>query len=202
MMTHDRDVDVRGAQVSAVHEPAPYKLTVDAYHALAEAGHLREDARVELIDGVIVEMSPIGWPHGRIGAMVNRLLVGAVGERGLVAPNDSLPMRPWNEPQPDLVVYPAHALRPGSDRPQAPEVLLVVEVSESSLSFDRGRKASVYARGGVREYWVVDCAGERVEVRRTPRDGAWGETRAMRRGDLLTVEALPGVAIPVEAIFG
>ena len=73
----------------AIHEPAPYKLTVDAYHALAKAGHLREDARVELIDGVILEMAPIGWPHGRIGGRVTRELVRAVGDRGFVVPNDS-----------------------------------------------------------------------------------------------------------------
>jgi Uma2 family endonuclease len=186
----------------AAHEPAPYKLTVDAYHALAKAGHLREDARVELIDGVILEMSPIGWPHGRIGGRVTRELVRAVGERGFVVPNDSLPMRPWNEPQPDLVVYPASALDEASARPQAPEVLLVVEVSESSLQFDRGRKAAVYARGGVREYWIVDCAGRRVEVRRGPRGDGWAETRVARPGETLEIGALPGATVDVDALFG
>ena len=175
---------------------------VDAYHALAQSGHLREDARVELIDGVILERAPIGWPHGRIGGRVNRELVRAVGERGFVVPNDSLPMRPWNEPQPDLVVYPASALAESSGRPEAPEVLLVVEVSESSLQFDRGRKAAVYARGGVREDWVVDCASRRVEVRRGPRDGAWTETRVARPGETLEIAALPGATVTVDALFG
>ncbi len=186
----------------AVDEPAPYRLTVDAYHALAKAGHLREDARVELIDGVILEMVPIGWPHGRIGGRVTRELVRAVGDRGFVVPNDSLPMRPWNEPQPDLVVYPASALDETSDRPGAPEVLLVVEVSESSLQFELGRKAAVYARGGVREYWVVDCAGRRVEVRRGPQDGGWSEIRVARPGETLVIAALPGTTVTVDALFG
>jgi Uma2 family endonuclease len=197
----EHDPATPGATMNAVFEPAPYKLTVDAYHALAEAGHLREDARVELIEGVIVEMAPIGWPHGRIGGLVNKRLVQAVGERGLVVPNDSLPMRPWNEPQPDLVVYPPDACNDDSERPEAPEVLLVVEISESSLSFDRGRKARVYANGGVREYWVVDVAGERVEVRRAPSDGAWTQTRIAQRGDLLDIEALPGISLAVDALF-
>jgi Uma2 family endonuclease len=186
----------------AIHEPAPYKLTVDAYHALAKAGHLREDARVELIDGVILEMAPIGWPHGRIGGRVTRELVRAVGDRGFVVPNDSLPIGPWDEPQPDLVVYPSSALEDASDRPRATEVLLVVEVSESSLQFDRGRKAAVYARGRVGEYWIVDCAGRRVEVRRGPSGDGWAETRVARPGETLEIGALPGATVDVDALFG
>lgn len=188
--------------MSAPFEPAPYKLTVDAFHALAEGGHLPPDARVELIEGVIVETAPIGWPHDRITGRLIRALVLAVGDRALVSPHGSVPMRPWSEPQPDVIVYPGEAMHRDAQRPASDHLLLVVEVAESSLAFDRGRKAGVYARGGIREYWVVDVAGERVEVRRTPHDGRWLQVSVLRRGETLTIDALPGVDIAVDAVFG
>lgn len=172
-----------------------YRFTVDAYHRLGEAGILGEDDRVELIEGEITMMSPVGGRHAACVSRLTRLFVQQTGERAIVRVQDPVHLDERSEPQPDLAV-----LRPRQDfyasgHPRPEDVLLLVEVADSSLGYDRDVKLPLYGRAGIRELWIVDLDGEAIEVYRQPGRRGYAEVRSCRRGE--TVRA-SGVAVEVE----
>jgi len=163
--------------------PTRRRFDVDAYYRMAEAGVLGDARRVELIDGEIIDLAAIGSPHA---AVTNRLVRGfaRAAADGLVLLTVQNPLRldAYNEPQPDLML-----LRPRADdyrtsHPGAADVLLLAEVSETSLAYDRGAKLPLYARFGVPEVWIVDLVGGAVEVYREPKDGAYASRRLLADG--------------------
>jgi Uma2 family endonuclease len=169
---------------------------------MAEAGILGERDRVELVEGELVAMSPIGSLHAGTVNALNRLLVGAVGDRGLVAVQNPIQLDDRTEPEPDVAV-----LRPRADDyrsviPGPGDVLLVVEVADTSLDYDRAVKAPLYARHGIPELWVVDLAAGEVEVCRAPAGDRYASVARVGRGGLLEPALLPGVAIPAAAVLG
>ena len=175
-------------------------LTVDEYHRMGEAGILTDDDRVELIEGELVAMTPIGSEHIASTNALTRLLVLAVGDRGIVSVGNPVRLNRHSEPQPDFAI-----LKPRDDYrktlPRPEDTMLAVEVANTSLEYDRKVKLALYARGGIPEVWIVNLAAEEVEVYRSPAaDNYTSVTRAGRSADL-TIEALPGVLIPVVRIF-
>jgi Uma2 family endonuclease len=181
--------------------PARHRLDVDAYYKMAEAGILTEEDRVELIDGEIIDMNPIGSPHASIAKRLNQLFARAAADGVvLVSIQDPLRLDAYNEPEPDLML-----LRPRADfyranHPSAADVLLVVEISESSLAYDRGTKLALYARFSVPEVWIVDLLGAAIEVYREPKEGGYS-VRERLSGGILAPALLPGVAIDVAALL-
>ena len=175
-------------------------LTVDEYHRMGEAGILTDDDRVELIEGELVAMAPIGSEHIASTNALNRLLVLAVGDRGIVSVGNPVRLNRYSEPQPDFAV-----LKPRDDYrktlPRPEDTMLAVEVSNTSLEFDRKVKLALYARGGIPEVWIVNLAAEEVEVHRSPAADNYTSVTRAGRSDDLTIEALPGVRIPVVGIF-
>ena len=175
-------------------------LTVDEYHRMGEVGILTDDDRVELIEGELVAMAPIGSEHAAATNSLNRLLVMAVGERGIVAAGNPVRLTRRSEPQPDFsILRPREGYRSMLPRPE--DTMLAVEVANTSLDFDRKVKLPLYARSGIPEVWIVDVVAECVEIHRLPVAGVY--TSATRSGlsDTLTIEALPGIGIPVARIF-
>jgi len=163
---------------------------------MATGGVFGEDDRVELIDGEVLEMTPIGAPHAGCVNRLNRMLVGAVGERAVVSVQNPVQVGDWSEPQPDLAV-----LRPRPDfyaegHAHPADVLLLIEVADTSGPYDRGVKVPLYLAGGIPEVWVVDLPGDAVEVFRQT-----GWVR-LGRGDTVAVPALVGVVLDVSAILG
>ncbi len=152
--------------------PARHRLNVDAYYKMAEAGILAKTDRVELIDGDIIDMVPIGSGHsGHTNWLITAFARAASGDV-LLTVQTPLRLDAYNEPQPDVML-----LRPRADHykarhPAAADVLLLVEVSDSSLAYDRDTKLALYARFGVPEVWIVNIPGGALEVYRTPKDDA------------------------------
>jgi Uma2 family endonuclease len=180
--------------------PTRHRLDVDAYYKMAEAGILTRAHRVELIDGEIIDLNAIGSPHAAITNRLNRILVPAVDGAALVSVQSPLRLDAFNEPEPDLML-----LRPRADdyrasHPSAADVFLLVEVSDSSLTYDRGRKLAVYAHFGVPEVWIVDIAGAAVEVYRRPKKGAYFSRERQTNGTLSPI-LVPVVAIDVAALL-
>jgi len=177
-------------------------LTVDDYHRMDEAGILSEDDRVELIEGELVEMAPIGSEHaGCVGALTH-LLVVAVSGRGIVFPQNPVRLDVHNEPQPDFTIL---KLRSDGYRlalPSPKDVLLIIEVAASSLSYDRGLKLALYARYGIPEVWIVNLAAQEIEVFRKPASDTYDSSARIDRSGSLEIEALPGVRIAADRIFG
>jgi Uma2 family endonuclease len=134
------------------------RFTVHDYHRMGEAGILHEDDRVELIEGELVEMTAIGTRHFSCVNRLNRLLVMHVGDDAIVSVQNPVRLNEYNEPQPDLtVIRPRDYLE---SLPKPEDVLLLIEVSDTTLAYDRGVKLPLYARAGIREVWIVDLLGE------------------------------------------
>ena len=179
-----------------------WKFDVAAYHKMAEVGILVEDDHVELIDGEVIVMSPIGDKHYGCVAYLSHTLAAKVGIKAFIVAQSSVHLDDHSEPEPDLVL-----VRPRDDfyrtaKPRPADVLLLVEVMDSSASYDRGRKLSKYARSGIGEVWLVDLNREVVEVCRRLVEGAYAERREMSRGQSLAPEAFPDVVLEVDAILG
>ena len=183
-------------------EPAPrHRFDVDDYYRMAEAGILAPEDRVELIEGEIVDMAPIGSAHaGKVDRLTS--LVGRLAADGRVIAGVQRPLRlgPRDEPQPDLVLLRPRADFYESGHPTAANVLLLVEVAESSLAFDRGPKLALYARHGVPEVWIVDLAGRAVELCRGPGPEGYAERRRVTEG-MATPALVPGLDIDVAALL-
>ena len=168
---------------------------------MAEAGILTEDDRVELIEGEIVQMTPIGRRHAACVAELTRLLVQGVGPGAVVWPRNPISLPGDTEPQPDLVL-----LRPRGDRyaeqdARPEDVLLLIEVADTSIRYDRSVKLPLYARAGIPEVWIVDLPADAVEVYRQPTaTGYTASTRAGRDG-AVTPAAFPGVTQSVDQIL-
>jgi Uma2 family endonuclease len=142
------------------------RFTVHDYHRAGEVGILHEDDRVELIEGEIVETTPIGSRHAMCVIRLNRLLVPLIGEEALVSPQNPVRLGEHTEPQPDMAVIRARDYGGSLLHPE--DVLLLIEVADTSLSYDRGAKLPLYARAGIPEVLIVDLAGEVIERHTDP----------------------------------
>jgi len=183
--------------------PAPtrHRLDVDAYYKMAEAGILTDPRRVELIDGEIFDMAAIGSPHAAITNRLVRLFSRAAADGlTLVSVQNPLRLDGYNEPQPDFMLLRSRADDYHASHPNAADVLLLVEVSESSLAYDRGAKLELYAKFGVPEVWIVDLSGGAVEVYRKPKEGAYA-SRERLTGGRLAPALVAGMTIDVAGLF-
>lgn len=182
--------------------PVPrHRLTRQDYYRLGEAGILGRDDRVELLEGQLVDMSPIRPRHAIVTENLNELLVTAFAGRARVRCQDPVVLNDGSEPQPDLALvqlpwrgYPyAH---PGPD-----DIFLLIEVADSSLEFDRTVKVELYARAGITEVWIVDLTTDSVLVHRSPSGAGYGSVVRVEAPSVLAVQGLPGVTIPVAGVF-
>jgi Uma2 family endonuclease len=178
------------------------RFTVEEYHRMAEAGILSEDDRVELLEGEIVAMSPIGSKHAACVDRLTRYFDRQVGDHAIVRVQNPIRLGEHSEAQPDLALLKPRPDFYASSHPGPEDVLLVVEVAESSATVDREVKVPLYARFGVPEVWVVDLAGEQVEVFRQPSPQGYQDLRTLRRGEVVSPLLLPELPLPVEAILG
>lgn len=165
-----------------------FRFSVTDYHRMGETGILGPDLRTELIDGEIVEMPPIGHPHAGTVNLLTNLLKEAVGPHAVLAVQNPVWLNDHSEPLPDIAL-----LRPRPDyyrngHPGPTDVLLLVEVADSSLAYDREIKLPRYARAGIPEVWLVDLAGHRLAIHRQPSEAGYGE---IRTADELSAIALP-----------
>ena len=182
--------------------PARRRFTVDEYHAMAVAGILEEKDRVELIDGEIVIMTPIGDEHHASVDTGTELLVEAVRRRAIVRVQGSIRLDEYNQPQPDFVI-----LRRRRDfyrsAPAGPaDVFLIIEVSHSSLSFDRGVKLPLYARFDIPEVWIANIPSRVIEVYTDPLGGEYTTRRTFRPGQTVSPIAFPDAALSVADVIG
>lgn len=194
------------ASVSPIEEllrVAPLaRLSLDQYHGMIAAGVLGEDDRVELLEGVLVDMSPQSAGHAFVIQTLNLALARALPRGFVVRPQLPLTLASGeSEPEPDLAVVRATDATSSERHPAT--ALLVVEVAAESLAKDQTVKARLYARAGIPEYWIVDVAARAVEVRRDPdaEAGTWGSVARLTAPAELTSALLPGFRIAVGELF-
>ena len=181
--------------MNAVPQPARRPLSVDDYHRMADAAIFGPEERVELIEGEIIAMPPIGPDHASLVDRLNRTFGRAVGDAAIVRVQNPVHLSRFSEPQPDLCL-----LAPRDDfyagfHPRPADTLLAIEIAKSSLAYDTTRKAPLYAHEGVQELWIVDVAGRAVRRFRSP--GARGYTDAAALG-LARPVPLPSLGIEVD----
>ena len=168
---------------------------------MGEDGTLAPDARVELIDGEIIDLAPIGSRHVSIVNRLTQLLVLAIGRKAIVGVQNPVELSNRSEPEPDLTL-----LRPRDDfyreaLPLASDVLLAIEVADSTLAYDRDVKRPLYARHGVPEYWLIDVNGGRMMTFREPRDGRYADESTVSDLRSVAIGALEGVRIDLSGSF-
>lgn len=181
--------------------PRRHRLSVDDFYRMAEVGILADDVRVELVDGEIIDMAPPGPLHASAVTRMTELFIHAVSGRATVLTQNPVRISKYSEPQPDLAL-----LRPREDyystqHPLPADVLLVVEIADSSLTFDRDTKAPLYAQHEIPELWLVDLRGKRLVRYRIPDQGAYSRVDEPDTGNALTVSALPGISIELAGLF-
>ncbi len=173
-----------------------HRLSLEEYLRVAGTGVFDGGPRVELIDGVVVEMSPAGKPHRLAVMWLTRALVTQLDDAHIVSPQQGIQLpRLRSMPEPDLAVLEIDELRQASDEP-----LLVVEVSDSSLRYDRLTKARLYARHGVPDYWIFNVTDRVVEVLREPAGDAFSSREVHGAGAALTPLRLPRVSVVLDEL--
>jgi Uma2 family endonuclease len=180
---------------------AKHRFSVQDYYRMAETGVLGPDARVELLDGEIIDMSPIGPFHGSVTKYLIQILAAAAKGRWIMAVQDPVRLDDQSEPQPDMML-----LKPSSDfyrkrHPQPEDVFLLIEVSDTSLTTDRVTKLPAYGRAGVAETWIVNLADLTIEVYREPHFTGYGSKTVLRPGDQARPTAFPDVAVDVAELL-
>jgi Uma2 family endonuclease len=179
----------------ATVELKPRKITVQEYRRMADVGILHEGERIELLDGVIVEMSPIGKPHWVLHWQIATYLTQQFGSRAAVIGQASLPLGEYDEPHPDIIVFAPSAVEDMVRIPSPSEVYAFIEVADSSLSKDQGPKRDLYERFAIKDYIVVDIGSARVLHYSRSSTGSYGDPRMLEHGDTFTFAALPDTVL-------
>jgi Uma2 family endonuclease len=183
-------------------EPQKYFFNVDEYYRMAGAGLFSEGPHVELIEGEVIEMSPIGSRHAGCVDDLTSLLVPKVARLAIVRVQGPIRIDEYSEPQPDIAL-----LKPRRDsyrrsHPTPSEVLLVIEVADTSAHYDRNVKLPLYARAGIPEAWLVILPKDIIEVHTEPKNGKYTKVQRLRRGKTLASSTVAGLSLKVDDILG
>ena len=178
-----------------------HRISVSAYHRMGEAGILPPDARVELINGEIIDIAPIGKLHASVVDRLARRLFACIGERAIVRVQGPLRLSADSELEPDFSLLKAREDYYREAPPTAADVLLVIEVSDSTQRYDRRIKVPLYARHGVPEVWVIDLENSLVHFHRNPGGGTYADISASERPGLTPIAMLPGVEIDLSGAW-
>jgi Uma2 family endonuclease len=193
---------MRPMPAETVEPIARKRFTVDEFHRLYEVGILPESLRFELIRGEIVEMPLPQSPHsGRVNRLI-RVFTSTLGDRVVVSVQSPLYLDEYSEPLPDVAV-----LKPRDDfyetaLPEPQDVLLLVEVSHTSVSYDRNVKTPLYAEAGIADYWQVDVKKACLIVNANPSEGSYREMRILKRGESVSPKQLPQIVFAVDDFLG
>jgi Uma2 family endonuclease len=181
---------------------ARHWFTVAEYDRMGETGIFSEDDRVELIEGEIFEMSPIGKRHASCVGRLTNLFARLLAEKAIVWVQNPIVLNDYSEPQPDIAL-----LKPRDDfyersLPTPADAMLLVEVSDTTLEYDRQIKVPLYARAGIAEVWIIDLADEQVEIYARPANGAYQSRGQAGRGETINSPDTFNLTLTVDDILG
>jgi Uma2 family endonuclease len=178
-----------------------HQITVDQYYQMAQVGLLSAEDRVELIEGEIIDMAPIGSAHASTLRTLAELFREAVGKQAIVAVQDPVRLGDRSEPEPDLALLRRREDRYKHAHPTAPDVYLIVEVAQTSLRYDREIKLPLYARHGIPEVWIIDTQKRTLSLHRDPQGERYASESTTSAPGKLALSALPDVAIDLAGLF-
>jgi Uma2 family endonuclease len=181
---------------------ARHKLTATDYHRMADVGILAPDARVELIQGEIFDMAPIGSRHGSVVDKLTRLFDRTtVKNQAIVRVQGSVHLNRYTEPQPDIALLRFRSDFYENQIPSASDIVLLIEVADSTLAYDRDVKAPLYARAGIPEYWLVDLEQRRIVFHREPVNGEYRQVDAAISPGITPITALEAIAVDLNGLL-
>jgi Uma2 family endonuclease len=189
------------APLRQTHPPRRHRFTVADYYRMGEAGVISPEARVELIEGEIIDMAPIGSPHSGTVMFLTRAFHLNIGATATISVQGPLRLSDLSEPQPDLMLLQPRPDHYRHSHPGPADVLLLVEVAESSLAFDRDVKLPLYAAAGIPEVWIVDL-NERALLRCTaPAGGRYQTVERLTGPSAPALAAIPGASVDLAGLF-
>lgn len=186
----------------AATAPAKHLITVEEWDRLIALGFFEPEARIELIEGEMIDMPPIGDDHIYCVNALNQLLMRSVGDAAIVQVQSPIRLSRLSDPEPDVALLRPPLTRYRSRRATPEDILLVIEVSDTSLGYDQGRKGPLYALAGIPEYWIVDLNTQQVLVARDPGPDGYRSIASVGAGEMLTPGLLPDLSIPASTALG
>jgi Uma2 family endonuclease len=187
--------------MSSTFIPEKTRISVARYQKMVATGVLTKYDRVELIEGEMFDMAPIGTKHVALTTRLNKLFVLGVGDTAIVSPGGPVDLGDFSEPRPDRLVLRPRADDYATQIPEAADVLLLTEVSDTALAYDQGTKLKLYARYGVAEYWIVDVEARCIHVHQEPEGNTYCLVRTATIPDVLAARELPGIEVSLTALF-
>lgn len=181
--------------------PRRHRITVQEYHRMAEVGLLAPDARVELIEGEIIDMAPIGDPHRGTVLLLDELLHEAVGKRAVVLCQSSIRLGEHSEPEPDLAILRRRTDFYRGKTPIGADTLLVIEVSDSTWPHGRHAKVPLYARHGVPEVWIIDLPHSTLHFFRQPSGKSYADESSTRTPGFVALPGISRASVDLSALF-
>jgi Uma2 family endonuclease len=178
-----------------------HRITVDEFYRMAEVGLLAPDARVELIEGVIIDMAPIGTFHAVAVDRLVKLLIPAVGERAVVRVQGPVTLSRDSEPLPDIALLKVLPRGYTEAHPSGADTLLAIEVSDTTLRYDRNIKLPLYARHGVHEVWIADVNRSGIHICRSRKDLGYSDIHFIAEPGLLAMPSLGDVSVDLTGLF-
>ena len=186
--------------MSALAVKRPFTTT--EYYKLLESGVLTEDDRVELIDGEIITMSPIGPRHTASVKRLNTFLVRKTFGLALIGVQDPIHLNQYSAPQPDISMLKFRDDYYASGHPEPEDTMIAIEVADSSVEYDRQVKIPKYAEAGIPEAWLIDLVNDRIEIYALPNEGIYQEVRIVLRHQKIISRTLPQLKLKAEDILG
>lgn len=181
--------------------PQKHRITLDEWRRMGEAGIFPPESRIELIDGEIIEMSPIGFNHaGHVTRLMN-YFAPLLADSALMTAQNPLQLGDLSEPEPDFMLLRPEPSFYSTRHPQADDVLLLVEIADTSLSYDRSQKMRLYAAHNIPEYWLLNLNATSLEVYKQPQSTGYAEKSVLHRGDSVQLLLLEHIRVNVADIL-
>lgn len=176
-------------------------FNITEYYRIAAAGVLSAEDRVELIEGEIIEMNPIGSRHAACVGRLTEYLGRLAGDKTIVWVQNPVQINDYSEPLPDIALLKRRDDFYAQAKPQPTDVLLIIEVADTSVEYDRDIKTPLYAQASIPEVWIVNLPKENIEIYTRPLDNTYQETRVVERGESFTAKSITGLTINTDAIL-
>lgn len=181
-------------------QPRRLRFSVDEYYKMIELGFLEDYEKAEIIEGELIQKMPIGDRHAAVVNSLARIFIKNVSENILVSIQNPIRLSDYNEPEPDFVLADLKKFD-GKRHPRPVETLLIVEVSDTTLKYDRDTKLSLYAEAEISEVWIINLKSDIVEVHQKPSSGIYQLAQIYKRGEIVKSAILPNLEIEVDKIL-
>lgn len=162
-------------------------IDVEEYHRMAEAGILKLTEKVELIDGEIIRMSPVGSRHASIVDLLTEVLMDLLKKEVIIRVQSPININKRSEPEPDITILKKRKDRYSTSHPKPEDIILIIEVADATFEYDSTTKASLYASGNIQEYWLIDLNKDRIEVYQNPAGEEYLNKKIVRKSDELSI---------------